>query len=592
MRKLCLASLLLLAATAFGETWSTIDNKALTCTSDEFQGTLGQMDKAELCLAGAKGQGSRVNYALWRGDSNKGCYVCLITKRGPSSTWKYSDVKGAVSFASNVIPTPTPAPPTPAPAPPIEIGGITFEVWDGAFTIKALNKSVAAGSSPDVTTNLSFVPVHKPNPGCHNLGDLTVRVRPQSSKGDWAIYSSADATQKQVATPVTDKNPLTVLAHDITALANTTSAASPNPHYDSIPLKIIRSYEKAPAAAGGGKGGFVIRMKLTNTASDPVEIGALGLAMPSAGMQKDIKDSVWSDPHIGGQHGYVEWVRCVVDEQTLLAVPLVDPAPSRTAAQTTAPSTATTASVLDLSRFESWRPILENSCGNDVWEMVAVSMAWTEEWAANQQFPYMYMSEALNKTGTWPHPKSPWPAWHANDTIPVTDFAGIAQPWNDPTSVVLKPGETANFAVQLLLAPRDPRTRDTALATAGKAVMRAVPGYVLSSSMTTAKLYVGCPAGTKVVAVTVSNSTVLTATLVATEPPSTSSDTASTTSSTTSSSSASARSTSSSSQEAIISVRASVRGRASVSVKFDDGTTAVAHYTTIPDFAEQVLPMK
>ena len=41
--------------------------------------------------------------------------------------------------------------------------------------------------------------------------------------------------------------------------------------------------------------------------------------MPQAGMQHGIEESVWYDPHIGGDHGFVEWVRVVVDEQTLLA---------------------------------------------------------------------------------------------------------------------------------------------------------------------------------------------------------------------------------------------------------------------------------
>ena len=40
--------------------------------------------------------------------------------------------------------------------------------------------------------------------------------------------------------------------------------------------------------------------------------GGLGFAMPQAGMQHGIEESVWLDPHIGGDHGYVEWVRVVV----------------------------------------------------------------------------------------------------------------------------------------------------------------------------------------------------------------------------------------------------------------------------------------
>ena len=48
-------------------------------------------------------------------------------------------------------------------------------------------------------------------------------------------------------------------------------------------------------------------------------LGGLGFAMPQAGMQHGIEESVWYDPHVGGDHGFVEWVRVVVDEQTLVA---------------------------------------------------------------------------------------------------------------------------------------------------------------------------------------------------------------------------------------------------------------------------------
>ena len=36
-------------------------------------------------------------------------------------------------------------------------------------------------------------------------------------------------------------------------------------------------------------------------------------------MQHGIEQSVWSDPHLSGDHGFVEWVQVVVDERTLLA---------------------------------------------------------------------------------------------------------------------------------------------------------------------------------------------------------------------------------------------------------------------------------
>ena len=118
------------------------------------------------------------------------------------------------------------------------------------------------------------------------------------------------------------------------------------PHFPGgIPFQVIRSFEAGPGGAG-----VVVRVNVTNTHDAAVEIGALGLAMPAAGQQHGIEQSVWNDPHVGLDHGFVEWVRVVVDEATLLGVPL-------TAGE----------------GFEAWRPMLENTCGNDVWELATHS---------------------------------------------------------------------------------------------------------------------------------------------------------------------------------------------------------------------------
>ena len=57
----------------------------------------------------------------------------------------------------------------------------------------------------------------------------------------------------------------------------------------------MRSWEKS----ADGKG-VVLRFNVTNTATETLRIGGLGFAMPQAGMQHGIEESVWNDPHIGG----------------------------------------------------------------------------------------------------------------------------------------------------------------------------------------------------------------------------------------------------------------------------------------------------
>eukprot|EP00729_Bicosta_minor_P030018 gene30018-biopygen8820 len=124
--------------------------------------------------------------------------------------------------------------------------------------------------------------------------------------------------------------------------------------FDSIPIKVIRSWEKS--ADGNG---VLLKFELTNVWKEggDLEIGGLGFPMPQTGMAGHIEESVWLDPHIGGDHGFVEWVRVVVDEQTLLA---------------TAEGAGTP--------MEAWRPLLEGCTGDD-WEWVVHSKAWADEWA-------------------------------------------------------------------------------------------------------------------------------------------------------------------------------------------------------------------
>ena len=153
------------------------------------------------------------------------------------------------------------------------------------------------------------------------------------------------------------------------------------------------------------------------------------------------------DPHIGGDHGFVEWVRVVVDEQTLMA-------------------TAEGAG----SGMEGWRPLLEG-CGGDDWEWTVHTKAWADEWKENKQFPFLQMDPALanarspiDNSTLWAKPHlSPWPSWHGHQTVPITDSAGIAAPWNVPTSGLLPKGGSKTYAVRLTMAAGNPRTRNDAL---------------------------------------------------------------------------------------------------------------------------------
>jgi len=89
--------------------WKTFpDQIAGGCSGSEYDGSLGSADSAADCLSkvvDARGSGSRIDYAVWRGDSNKGCFVCDLSDRGDPSTWKLLDQKGAACFEGPPLPS-------------------------------------------------------------------------------------------------------------------------------------------------------------------------------------------------------------------------------------------------------------------------------------------------------------------------------------------------------------------------------------------------------------------------------------------------------------------------------------------------------
>ena len=147
-----------------------------------------------------------------------------------------------------------------------------------------------------------------------------------------------------------------------------------------------------------------------------------------------IESVVWADPHVGADHGFVEFVRVVDDEATLL-VTAADPL---------------------TSPLEAWRPMLEDLGSGDAYEWVIASKAWAAEWATNRQFPFLNMSDALKHT----YPpfadapiSTPWPSTDGLHPMPVlaqseTASKGgnsAANPWNAPTAMLLRPGESVEI---------------------------------------------------------------------------------------------------------------------------------------------------
>lgn len=414
--------------------------------------------------------------------------------------------------------------------------GLTLALRQGSYTVQWLNVS-----RPNVT-NLSFVPPLTPQsalPLVQHLGDITLRLRHSSSSSSspsgWHTFASAWGPFTAEALPLRPAAGQ-IAAHDITPLLDASSAiyrrsaanaeAADSPHR-RCPVRVLRAYLE------GSAGDVGISFTLTNEAAAPVEMGGLGMSVPSA---------VSQDVHIGGAHGWVEWSRVhiaektlQVDQQCVLATPLNA-----------------------WSKLENWRPIFEFGGGGYEWSVR--TKAWAEEWERNVQWPFLYMAEQLNATGLWPHPRSPWPSWADGGATVRTNFTRQTH-WNPPSSLTLAPGESVTVGMRLSACPGGPRTRDDALARAGEPVLFGVPGYTLATDMRLAVLYVMMPRGLGVASAVSSSNAVL--------------------------------SVIGSPKRAngtwwYVMVKPVARGRARITVKMADGSSAVAHYIVLPPLPEQI----
>ena len=427
------------------------------------------------------------------------------------------------------------APVTP-PVAKVDVGGssnLTLLLRQDFYTVQNLSRTGEAWSFTRPLDDASVLPM------CAHVGDMTVRLRRRGATA-WDTFSTIELGASAVPIDgVKGANGSTVLAaQNLTALLASSSAGA------HLPVSVVRSYERSADGAA-----LVVRFVVSAAGlpvgSPPVEIGGLGFALPeSAGHPPaGITSVVWADPHVGGQHGFVEFVRVVDDEATLLVTPHD---------RSTTP-------------LEAWRPMLEDLGNGDAYEWTVASAAWAEEWARSAQWPFLNVSEAL--ASTYPpfavKPQTPWPSCDGPHGVPR--LKGATKPWNRPTLITLAPGEDRAFSVRLELAAAGPRTRDATLEAAGSALMHGVPGYVVSTEMQSAKLIVRPPPGASTVS------------LAAEEY-------------------ADGASLSFSKEEVrggneVWGVAGAGWGRVRARASFSDGTSMTAHYYVLPPFSRQVAAL-
>lgn len=185
---------------------------------------------------------------------------------------------------------------------------------------------------------------------------------------------------------------------------------------DSIPLKVKRYWEK------DGEN-IIMRFTLTNTSNEDIEIGALGIPMVfnnnfnGKSLDEAHAESVFFDPYIGMDAGYLQVAHLHGKGRVLLALPY------------------------GKTPFEAWRPLTDDP------------------------LPSGYTYEGLHE-------------WMIHSKSYAETAWKEAEQWNNPTSKVLKPGETAGYGIKFILS-ESLRDIETTLAAAERPVAVGIPGYVL-----------------------------------------------------------------------------------------------------------------
>ncbi|WP_108247093.1 DUF5695 domain-containing protein [Muricauda brasiliensis] len=183
-----------------------------------------------------------------------------------------------------------------------------------------------------------------------------------------------------------------------------------------IPVTIKRYYEL-------DNDQLVMRFEITNKQDKPLEIGALGVPMvfnnilEGKSLVETHAQNVFFDPYIGKDAGYLEVKRLSGRGPALLVLPKEN------------------------MPFEAYRPLLDDPTPKSiVFEGFHEWMAYSKAYSENE-------------------------------------WKGVEQ-WNEPTSLVLQPNETKNFALKFVLTEGIKNIQET-LVKEKHPVAVGVPGYVL-----------------------------------------------------------------------------------------------------------------
>jgi len=316
-----------------------------------------------------------------------------------------------------------PPQPPPTPGPMLKDGNVDFDTPDFTLTLVKSSQTVAA-LKPKASKDFDFTPgdilVQRSQDGYHHLGDIELRVR--TGNGEWKSYATSVARM-----PVT---PLPA-SKGVLAEADLTPTLP-----GDLPLKITRAW-----AVEDGK--LVLRFTMTNKTSEPVEIGAFGIPLVFNNVLNDRKlddaHAVCSfyDPYIGEDAGYLQVTRLSGHGPALLVVPDGH------------------------TPFEAYNPILSPRFQRG--QPRPAPAPFIDPTPRGVTFEGFY-------------------DWMVHSTAFAQDEWKNATPWNPPTSLTLKPGESKTYGLKFIVSP-EIRDIEKTLAANNRPVAVGVPGYVLPTDL-------------------------------------------------------------------------------------------------------------
>jgi hypothetical protein len=255
-------------------------------------------------------------------------------------------------------------------------------------------------------------------------------------------------------------------------------------------------------------GRLVLRFRLQNTSTGPVQIGALGLPMvfnnviTNRTLDQAHAACSLSDPYIGGDAGYLQVTRLSGQGPALLVLPD------------------------GKTPFEAYNPIL-NVPKTGSKDPVAI---FTDPTPRGSSFEGFY-------------------EWMVHSKAYADKEWSNAKPWNPPTDLTLAAGESKTYGVQFVLADQI-RHIESVLATNQRPVAIGVPGYVIPTDLE-GKLFLNYPWNVTSIAVEPADAVSLTP-----------------------------QANTAGGYKAY-SVSGKTRGRARVSVTYENGTVQTIHYDVI-----------